>query len=85
MKALLTADEYAVVAPHYGLDGAANFEHEFWHLRVTRPLADVANALNLKPADCESLLASARIKLLAIRDKRIWPGRDEKSSPAGTR
>ena len=78
VKALLTAEEYAVMAPHYGLDGAANFEHEFWHLRVTRPLIDVAASLNLKLADCVSLLASARAKLLAVRDKRIWPGRDEK-------
>ena len=67
-RALLTPEEYAVVAPHYGLDASPNFEGEHWHLRVTRPLAEGA----------ESLLASARAKLLAARVKRIWPGRDEK-------
>ena len=68
VKALLTPEEYAVVAPHYGLDAAANFEHEFWNLRVSKPLADGS----------EALLASARAKLLAVRNQRIWPGRDEK-------
>jgi uncharacterized protein YyaL (SSP411 family) len=68
VKALLTPEEYAVVAPHYGLDRAANFEHDFWNLRVTQPLA----------TGDEALLASARAKLLAARNQRIWPGRDEK-------
>jgi uncharacterized protein YyaL (SSP411 family) len=68
VKALLTLEEYAVLAPHYGLDATANFEHEHWHLRVNKPLAEGS----------EALLASARAKLLAVRSKRIWPGRDEK-------
>ena len=67
VKALLTPDEYAAVAPHYGLDGLANFEHEFWHLRVAQPFKGD-----------EKLLASARAKLLAARNNRIWPGRDDK-------
>ena len=67
VKALLTPEEYAVAAPHYGLDGGANFEQEFWHLRVTKPLTGNA-----------ALLTSARAKLLNARSQRIWPGRDEK-------
>ncbi|MBM3342206.1 MAG: thioredoxin domain-containing protein [Betaproteobacteria bacterium] len=67
VQALITPEEYAVLAPHYGLDGAPNFEHEHWHLRVSKPFEG-------DPA----LLASARAKLLATRVKRIWPGRDEK-------
>ncbi len=67
VQTLLTPAEYAVAAPHYGLDGPANFEHEFWHLRVSQPLAGDA-----------ALLASARAKLLAARSLRIWPGRDDK-------
>ena len=77
-KALLTPAEYAVVAPHYGLDSAANFEHDYWHLRVAKPLADVAAAQNWCEAECVSLLATARSKLLNARNQRIWPGRDEK-------
>ncbi|MEQ1775435.1 MAG: thioredoxin domain-containing protein [Burkholderiales bacterium] len=78
VKALLTPEEYAVTALHYGLDGAANFEHEFWHLRVIKPLAGVAASINLPTAECESRLATARAKLLGLRNQRIWPGRDEK-------
>jgi len=77
-RALLSADEYAVLAPHYGLDGAPNFEEEHWNLRVAKPLDAVARQLGIPPAECESRLDSARAKLLAAREKRVWPGRDEK-------
>jgi uncharacterized protein YyaL (SSP411 family) len=70
VRAALSADEYAVVAPHYGLDARANFEHEFWHLRVNKPLA--AGAGNLE------MLDAARAKLFARREQRVRPGRDEK-------
>jgi uncharacterized protein YyaL (SSP411 family) len=78
VKALVSADEYAVLAPHYGLDGPPNFEGRHWHLRVVKPLEAVARQLGLAPADCERRLDSARAKLLAVRVKRVWPGRDEK-------
>jgi uncharacterized protein YyaL (SSP411 family) len=67
VRALLTEDEYAVLAPHYGLDGPPNFENEFWHLRVVRPLQGG-----------QDLLASGRKKLFEAREKRVHPGRDEK-------
>ena len=70
VRAILTHEEYAVAAPHYGLDARANFEHEFWHLRVNRPLADGARDL--------PLLDAARAKLFAHREQRVRPGRDEK-------
>ncbi len=78
VEALLTADEWPVVQSHYGLDRAANFENEFWHLNVSVLLPDVAQALGLPLSQVASLLASARGKLLASRSARIWPGRDEK-------
>ncbi|HEX7250982.1 MAG TPA: thioredoxin domain-containing protein [Burkholderiales bacterium] len=68
VRALLTREEWEVVAPHYGLDGAPNFEERHWHLRVARPLR----------VGGEPLLASARAKLLAAREQRVRPGRDEK-------
>lgn len=77
-KALLSKEEYAVLAPHYGLDSAPNFEGRHWHLRVVQPLAAVAQALGLPAAECAARLATARAKLLAAREKRVWPGRDEK-------
>ncbi|HET9404618.1 MAG TPA: thioredoxin domain-containing protein [Burkholderiales bacterium] len=78
VRSHLTADEYAVVAPHYGLDGAPNFEGHYWHLRVVKPLGAVAAALGVPPAECEQRLDAARAKLLAERVRRVWPGRDEK-------
>ncbi len=68
VKALLTPEEFAVMALHYGLNAPANFEHEHWNLRVTQPLA----------TGDEAILASARAKLLAARNQRVWPGRDDK-------
>jgi uncharacterized protein len=68
VRSLLDADEFAIVASHYGLDDAPNFEQRLWHLRVTRPL----------PSGAETALRQAHKKLLAAREKRVRPGRDEK-------
>ena len=78
VRRLLSAEEYAVVAPHYGLDRAANFEGRHWHLAVAQPLAAVAASLDLPEAQCAALLAAARGKLLAAREARVRPARDEK-------
>ena len=78
VQAALSAGEYAVVEPHYGLDVRPNFEREFWHLRVTKPLAVVAKRLELTPERAQALLDSARAKLFAAREPRVRPGRDEK-------
>ena len=66
--ALLSAEEWAATAPHFGLDGPPNFERRHWHLRVANPL----------PPGKEALLEAAKAKLLAAREKRVRPGRDEK-------
>ncbi len=78
VKGLLTAGEYAVVEPHYGLDGAPNFEGREWHLRVMKPLDVIARRLDLPAAECETRLEFARVKLLAARERRVRPGRDDK-------
>ncbi|HWP86279.1 MAG TPA: hypothetical protein VNM70_00270, partial [Burkholderiales bacterium] len=75
---ILSADEYAVAAPHWGLDVRPNFEREFWHLRVTKPLGVVAKRLELPADRAQALLDSARAKLFAARELRVHPGRDEK-------
>jgi uncharacterized protein YyaL (SSP411 family) len=73
LRALLSDAEYAAFAPHFGLDGAANFEGS-WHLRLTAgqgtsPIDTAATA---------QLIAAARNKLLAARVQRVWPGLDDK-------
>ncbi len=78
IRAALTAEEYAVVEPHYGLDAAPNFEQHYWHLRVMKPLAFVAKRLGLPLERVQALLDSARAKLLAQRAQRVRPGRDDK-------
>jgi uncharacterized protein YyaL (SSP411 family) len=79
-----TAEEYAVVAAHYGLDRPANFEGAHWHLRVARPLPK-SPPHSAGRCRGERLLASARTKLLAARAERVRPGRDDKILTAGTR
>jgi uncharacterized protein YyaL (SSP411 family) len=78
VKSLLSAEEYAVVEPHYGFDGAPNFEDRHWHLRVVQPLASIAQRLDLTLIECEARLDAARAKLLSVREQRVHPGRDEK-------
>jgi uncharacterized protein YyaL (SSP411 family) len=75
---LLTPEEYAVLAPHYGLDARANFEGKHWHFHVARPLAAVAGALGRSETECAELLETARQKLFAARAQRVRPGRDDK-------
>ena len=78
IKRALSVEEYAVVEPHYGLDVRPNFEREYWHLRVTKPLAVVAGRLAIPPERAQELLDAARAKLRAVRDARVHPDRDEK-------
>jgi uncharacterized protein YyaL (SSP411 family) len=76
-RKLLAADEYAVVAARFGLDEPPNFEGR-WHLRVHRSLADSAHAAGVSESAARRLLDTARSKLLAAREARVWPARDEK-------
>lgn len=75
---LLDADDYAVFARRFGLDRPANFEGEAWHLHVFRSEEDIGQELHLDPAEVEQRLARARGILLEARNRRVWPGRDEK-------
>jgi uncharacterized protein YyaL (SSP411 family) len=77
VSAALSADEFAVFAPRFGLDRPANFEGR-WHLHVYAPLEEIAQRVARTPAEVEALLASARAKLFAVRAPRVRPARDEK-------
>jgi uncharacterized protein YyaL (SSP411 family) len=78
VRALLSDEEYAVCAPFYGLDQAANFEGGHWHLHVARGLDEIAKSVGQPVSECGALLVSSRAKLFAARERRIRPGRDEK-------
>jgi hypothetical protein len=78
VRALLSAEEYAVFAPRFGLDRTPNFENEWWHLHVFQGTEGITRALGIEPERADALLAGARQKLFEARAQRIHPGRDEK-------
>jgi uncharacterized protein len=77
VRQAVTQEEYAAFAPHFGLDRPPNFEGR-WHLHVFNSVEEVATRLGQPIAATEALIDSARRKLLAIRNTRVWPGRDDK-------
>ena len=78
LREILSETEYALVAAHYGVDQPPNFEGRHWHLRVVQPLAQIAAVLGVPLKGAQVQLDVARAKLLAAREGRVRPGRDEK-------
>ena len=78
LRLVLTPFEWDVCAAHWGLVDAPGFEGSHWHLRVVRSVATLATSLQRTEAEVAGLIASARPKLLAERDKRERPARDAK-------
>jgi uncharacterized protein YyaL (SSP411 family) len=78
IESALSPQERAVAMPHYGFDRPPNFEGRAWNPVVARPLAEVAAALGIAGEEAAARLASARAKLLAVRGRRVRPGRDDK-------
>jgi hypothetical protein len=77
VERLLEAGEYRVVARRFGLDQPANFEGR-WHLQVQAGLTTLARELGDRPEALAERVAGALGKLLAARERRVRPGRDEK-------
>ena len=77
VKRLLVDDEYLLVSTLYGLDKPANFEGK-WNLSRRDAWRSVLARLGFEPATGEGLLASAKSKLLAERETRVPPARDDK-------
>ena len=77
VRSLLTPAEYAPFAAVYGLDRDPNFEGT-WHLHQWRDPEEVARRQGLDPDTARALLATARATLLAEREGRVRPGRDDK-------
>lgn len=78
IAAILTAEEYAVIVPYYGLDRLPNFENQYWHLEVTQSIEAVAARTQISQEAAQQRIDNARRKLLNEREQRIRPGRDEK-------
>jgi uncharacterized protein len=77
VEALLTPQEFALFSRRFGLDREPNFEGA-WHLHCFASVEDVATEQQLAPAEAAARIDSARGKLLAARERRVRPGRDEK-------
>jgi uncharacterized protein YyaL (SSP411 family) len=78
VRALLNADEFAIVEMRYGLDRPPNFEGEAWHLVVSADFDGIGARIGLAPAEARRRLGTAIPKLLAARDRRVRPGLDDK-------
>lgn len=78
LRLALSPNEWDVCAAHWGLVDMPSFEGRLWHLRVARPASALAATLRRPEAQLDELIASARPKLLAERDKRDPPARDAK-------
>ena len=74
---LLPEEQYAVFRRMFGLDGNANFEGK-WHLTVRASSED----FELPEDELRALIDAARSTLLAVRNNRVPPGRDEKQLTA---
>jgi uncharacterized protein len=73
----LTPQEYTVFSGRFGLDSPPNFEDR-WHLHVSQPVPGLAHAVGISDEQASALLESARIKLLAVRARRMRPSLDDK-------
>jgi uncharacterized protein YyaL (SSP411 family) len=78
VERLLDPGEYRLFARRFGLDRAPNFEQRLWHLHVFESLEALAGESGMAIADIEHVIDGARAKLRAVREQRVWPGRDEK-------
>ena len=77
VRRALEQHEYAVFGRLFGLMEPPNFEGREWHLQVRSPDKELSPALGADDSTLE-VLDSARRKLLAVREQRVRPGRDEK-------
>ncbi|HKS55446.1 MAG TPA: thioredoxin domain-containing protein [Steroidobacteraceae bacterium] len=77
VRSLVPGPAYDAFARRFGLDRPPNFEG-LWHLHSYRPEDEIATELGIDAAELRRRLDEARGILLAERNRRIWPGRDEK-------
>jgi len=77
-RAAVSATEWPVIRAYLGFDQPPNFEGHAWNPRVSRPLADVAEALAITLPDAQTRLVGGKAALFAARETRVRPGRDDK-------
>jgi uncharacterized protein YyaL (SSP411 family) len=78
IDALLDTEEASLVKRRYGLTAPPNFENRAWHLQLTDAGEDPALGAHATDERGGEPLQRARSKLLAARERRVRPGRDDK-------
>ena len=78
VRSLVAEDEYAALAPRFGLDRPPNFEGSHWHLHAFREVSDVARDTGATEAETSARIDRALATLFEARARRVRPGRDEK-------
>jgi uncharacterized protein YyaL (SSP411 family) len=78
---LLGAEDARIVSAYYGATVAGNFEEKNI-LHVPRPAEAVAAELNVPVTHLQEVIARTKPLLFAAREKRVKPGRDEKTLAA---
>jgi uncharacterized protein len=77
LRGLLPPPEFAAFAARFGIDRPPNFEGQ-WHLHCFKSTAQVAEDTGGDEDSATRLIDQARARLLPVRNRRVWPGRDEK-------
>jgi hypothetical protein len=77
LQSLFSVDDWTLVEARYGLKGEPNFEGR-WHLHTRLDDAALAAQLRLPENEIRTRIANAHRKLLAMREQRVRPGRDDK-------
>jgi len=77
VQEVVREDDYAIFVRRFGLDRAPNFEGK-WNLHVYRTTAELAREFSLDATEVEQAIHRTSMKLLAVREQRIPPGRDDK-------
>ena len=76
-RAAVGDEDFPLVAAHFGLDEAPNFEGR-WHLYVRRPVERLAGERGEDADALRRRIDRAREAMLSARERRVRPGRDEK-------
>lgn len=78
IEAVVGADQAPLVAAAFGVSDTGNFEHGASVLHRPAAEAELARRFSLPEIEVRELIARARQQLLAARESRVRPHRDEK-------
>ena len=78
VKSVLGQDLGDLFCRFYDVHAAGNFEHGRSILHISKTLEVFSKLVGMEPSELESVLEDGRQKLLAARDRRVHPLKDDK-------